>query len=164
MKIEIDLNDILGDEYGAETLGDSVRRQIVESLQRDISRDIRNKINEETARIMNDELQKALKDQMPALLADVMNSEYRPVSSYGEKGNSTTFRAELIKAVAKECTYAPRSSSYDENAFTKGIKLIVEEQMKIFKKEWDAKITDKFRADCLTYAVGELSKRLGLTK
>lgn len=33
MKIEIDLNDILGDEYGGETLQESARRQVIACFQ-----------------------------------------------------------------------------------------------------------------------------------
>lgn len=37
MKIEIDLNEILGDETGVETLADSVRRQVTDKLSREIN-------------------------------------------------------------------------------------------------------------------------------
>lgn len=36
MKVEIDLNNILGNESGAETLADSVRRQVIDSIKQQI--------------------------------------------------------------------------------------------------------------------------------
>lgn len=165
MKIEIDLQQLLGDEYGdQETIAESIQRQIVENLSKGAQQQINKAITEETNRVLNEKLQEALKAHMPALLDDLMNYEYTPVSGYGEKSKPTSFKQQLVAAVAKECTYNPRTYSSEENAFTKGFKAIVEEQMKAFKKEWDVKINEQFRKDCLTYAVTELSKRLGLPK
>lgn len=113
---------------------------------------------------MNERLQEALKDHMPQLLDDVMNYEYTPVDSYGRASAKTSFKAQLVAAVAKECVYAPRTYSSEENAFTRGVKNAVEAQLNVFKKEFDAKINEQFRKDCLAYAVAELSKRLGLPK
>src|ERR1700735_2433418 len=105
MKIEIDLNNILGDEYGTETLQESVRRQVVESLAETMKKGILKKIDEETSRIMNEQLQEVLKAHMPDLVNDVMNAEYTPISRYGEKSGPTTFRAELIKSVVGNMKY-----------------------------------------------------------
>jgi len=44
MKIEIDLNDILGDETGAETLQDSIKRQVIEKFTREIKAGISKRI------------------------------------------------------------------------------------------------------------------------
>lgn len=167
MKIEIDLNDILGDEYGSqETIAESIRRQIIENLSKGMKDRINLQIKEETNRILNEEMQCALKDRMPAILDDVMSAPYTVIDRYGGKGETTTFRDQLVKTVAQECVYKPVKNGFasDENAFTRGIKQIVESQMAIFKAEWDAKITAQFRQDCITYAVQELSKKLGLVK
>lgn len=164
MKIEIDLNDILGDEYGSETLQESVRRQVIDKLTATISEGIRKKIDAETSRIMNETLQSALQEKMPALLDDIMSAEYTPVSRYGDRGEKTSFRQELIKAVAAECTYQRKSSSYDENTFTQGVRKVIESQMEAFKKEFAAKIDDQFKRDALTFAVTKLSERLGILK
>lgn len=167
MKIEINLNDVLGDEYGSkETISESIRRQIVENLSKGIRDRINLQIKEETNRILNEEMQVALKEKMPALLDDVMNAPYTVVDRYGAKGETTTFRDQLVKAVSTECTFKPVKNGFasDENAFTRGVKAIIETQMAAFKKEWDEKITAQFRQDCITYAVSELSKKLGLVK
>jgi hypothetical protein len=165
MKIEIDLNDILGDEYGAETLQESVRRQVVANLTEAIKTGIQHRINQQTDAILNETLRDALKDKMPALLDDVMNAEYQPIDQYGRKTEKTSFRAQLIAAVAKECTYNPQVRyESDANAFTKSVRAIIADQMAAFKKEFDAQITDQFKRDAVSYAVAELSKRLGLTK
>lgn len=164
MKIEIDLNDILGDEYGSETLQESVRRQVIENLTKVVTAGIQKKIDTETSRIMNETLQGALQEKMPALLDDIMNTEYTPISSYGERGEKTSFRQMLIKSVAAECTYKPARFSSDENRFTQGIRSIIETQMEAFKKEFASKIDEQFKRDALTFAVTKLSERLGLSK
>jgi hypothetical protein len=53
MKIEIDLNDILGDEWGTETLADSVRRQVVEKLTQTVKEGVAKKIDHEVSRVIN---------------------------------------------------------------------------------------------------------------
>ena len=53
MKVEIDLNDILGDEYGAETLQESVRRQVIDNLTLVIKEGVEKKIEAEVARVIN---------------------------------------------------------------------------------------------------------------
>lgn len=160
MKIEVDLNDIFGDE--GETLEESVRRQVVEKVSESVQKGIKHQIEEQTIALMNQELRVALKDKIPALLDDLMNAEYQPIDTYGQKGKPTSFRSALIQAVAKECTYQPKQSHYDQNEFTKTIKAMIDAQMTAFKKEFDATINEQFRRDAITYAVTELSKRLGL--
>ena len=164
MKIEIDLNNILGDEYGTETLQESVRRQVVESLAETMKKGILKKIDEETSRIMNEQLQEVLKAHMPDLVNDVMNAEYTPISRYGEKSGPTTFRAELIKSVVGNMKYEPKNYSSEENAFTRGVKGVIEEHIKAFKTEFANKVDVDFKRDALAYAVKTLSDRLGLPK
>lgn len=160
MKIEIDLNNIFADE--GETLHESVQRQVIDRLTDTIKTGIKHKIEEETSILINKELRAALADKMPALLEDILNVEYTPIDSFGRREKPTNFRRQLIEAVAKECTYEPKRSSYDQNTFTKFVSGCIEAQMAAFKKEFDAKINDQFRRDAITYAVTELSKRLGL--
>lgn len=165
MKIEIDLNNILADEYGpSETLEESIRRQVIDKITEDLTKGIRKKIDEETTRVMNEELQKAIRERMDEIVGDVMNAEYTPVSSYGCRGEPTTFRAELVKSIAAHMEYKPRNYSSEENAFTRGVKGVVEEQIKAFKAEFTAKIDADFKRDALAFAVKTLSEKLGLSK
>lgn len=162
MKIEIDLNDILGDENGAETLQESVRRQVVDSLSTSIRKGVQSRINEETTRIMNEELQKVLIEQMPALVDDVMNTAYTPVSSYGQRSEPTTFRNELVKAIGSNMVYKKAQYDSDKSAFTKAVDAVIGEQVAAFKKSFDAMVDAEFKRDALTYAVTKLSERLNI--
>jgi hypothetical protein len=122
MKIEIGPNDILGDEYGTETLQESVRRQVIENLTRTIKGGIGKKIDIEVARILNEELQKVITEKMPAIVDDVLSAEYIPVDRWGgSKGTPTTFRAELVKAINEQMQYKPARYDSDKNAFTRAV-------------------------------------------
>ncbi len=56
MKIEIDLNEILSDEYGSESLNDSIRRQVIDKLHNDVKAGIGKKIDTEISLAINSEI------------------------------------------------------------------------------------------------------------
>lgn len=166
MKIEIDLADLFRDEegYPTETTEDAIRRQIVERLTGDMRKRLFQRVDDELAKAMQTEVSAAIKAQMPALIDDVMNSTYTPVSTYGQRAEPTTFRAEIIKAIGANMKYEPNNVFSAQNAFTTAVRSIVEKQTDEIKKALVAQIDTKFREDAIKFAVAELSKRLGLTK
>ena len=101
---------------------------------------------------------------MPSFVDGILDAEYVPVSSYGERKPSTTFRAEIIESIAKNLKYEPRNYSSEENAFTRAVKSVVELKTGEIKKALTQEIDTKFRADAIAYAVKQLSERLGLDK
>lgn len=166
MKIEIDLDDIFRDEDGntEESLQDSIRRQVIAKLEGDMRKRLFARIDTEVSAIMNKQIGEVMTEKMPELIDDIMNTTYTPVSTYGSRSEPTTFRAEIIKAVAENMKYEPRNYVSEENAFTKAVKSIVEKQTGEFQKALLAQIDTKFREDAIKFAVTELSKRLGLSK
>lgn len=166
MKLEIDLGDILRDENGdpEESLQESIRRQIVDRMSGDLRKRLFQRMDEELSRVMSAQLRAAVEQQMPALLEDVMNTSYTPISKFGEKGQSTTFRAELVRAVAENMKYQPRAYASEENAFTKAVRSILEAQMDAIRKEIVSAVDVKFKQDAIAFAVKQLSERLGLSK
>lgn len=164
MKIEIDLNDILGDENGAETLQESVRRQVIDTLV-SRTRDGMNKtIDEAVSQTITATLQAELVSRMPEILNDVLTSEYTPISNYGARGDPTSFRAELIKGINLQMVYKPSAYSSEKTAFTKAVDDVVAANMGEFKKQFDTLVTKQFVADAMKYATDEMAKRLGLAK
>jgi len=166
MKIEIDLDDIFRDEDGnpEESLQDSIRRQVVAKLEGDMRKRLFSRIDVEVSEIMNKQISAVMSEKMPELIDDIMNTTYTPVSSYGSRSEPTTFREQIIKSVAANMKYEPKGSSYDENAFTRAVKSVVEKQTSELQKALLAQIDTKFREDAIKFAVAELSKRLGLSK
>lgn len=166
MKIEIDLNDVFRDEDGNpdESLEESVRRQVLERLSGDLRKRLFSRLDEELSAVMNKQLSEAMTEKMPALIDDIMNVTYTPVSTYGQRGEPTTFRNEIVKSIGANMKYEPKNFSSDENAFTKAVKSVVEAKTGEIKKELLAQIDTRFRQDAMAFAVTELSKRLGLTK
>jgi hypothetical protein len=165
MKIEVDLNDILRDEYGdGETLAESIRRQIVDKLSGDLHKRLHDRLDGELGRIMSAQINSVMAEKMPTLIDDIMNATYTPVSTYGQRGEPTTFRAEVIKAIAANMKYEPKQWSSDENAFTRAVKSIVEKQTEAVKVEITKHVDAKFKQDAIGYAVKLLAERLGLNK
>lgn len=166
MKIEIDLDNIFRDEDGnpEESLEESVRRQIITRLSDDYRKRLFSKFDQELTKIMQEQIADVMKDRMPEFIDDILNAEYQPVSSYGQRGEPTTFRSEIIKSIAANMKYEPRQYASDENAFTKAVKSIVELKTNEIKKEITAQVDTKFRQDALAFAVKQLSERLGLDK
>lgn len=166
MKIEIDLDDVFrDDETGAgESIEESVRRQVITRLTDDYRKRLFSRFDQELSDIMQSQMAEVMKERMPELIDDILNATYTPVSSYGQRGEPTTFRQEIIKSIAANMKYEPKNYSSEENAFTKAVKSVVELKTGEIKKEINAQVDEKFRKDALAFAVKQLSERLGLDK
>jgi len=163
MKVEIDLNDILGDKYGAETLQESVRRQVIESLTNTIKEGVGKQIDTEVSRILNDEIRTAVKSRMDEIVADLLNAEYVTCDRYGDRSRTpTTFRKELVKAIHEQMAYKKADSDWHKNAFTKAVDDVISDNVSQFKAEFSKKVDAQFVADCMKHAATKLQERLGV--
>jgi hypothetical protein len=162
MKFEIDLNDILSDEYGCETLQESVKRQVVENLTRVVEKGIKKQIDEEVSKAISENLVIALAEKMPLLIDDLMTSEYQPVDSWGSKFHKTTFRNELIKSIMEQMTYKKQAYSDRENFFTKAVDSVISEQMKIISTEYKKTVDEAIGKKAFELAISTLKKQLNL--
>jgi hypothetical protein len=162
MKIEIDLNDILGDEYGAETLQESVKRQVISNLTSTLSQSVRKKIDDETRQVIDEEIRKAVAIQMPDLISNLMETEYVPVSRYGETAQSTTFRKELVKEINEQMKYVKMNWDSEKNAFSKAVDDVVSENVKTFKAEFGRQVNSQFLSEAYSYAAKVLAERAGI--
>lgn len=166
MKIEIDLNQILGDEYGqAETLAESVRRQVVDQITGIIQKGVTHKVNDEVAKQISEQVSTEISKRMPELLDDILNVEYTPVDRYGSRTKgSTTFRNELIKTIHEQMVYKKTSYASDRNAFTVAVDSIIEEQMRVIAKEYKTQVDEALGKKAFELAIDTLRTKLGLGK
>jgi hypothetical protein len=164
MKIEIDLNDILHDEnYGGETISESVRRQVIDAVKKDIEKGIKNKIDSEVQKIINELVLEQVRSIAPGLLNDLIDLEYQPVTSYGSKdGSPTTLRKKFIEVLKTEFIYKKGQYDSDKNAFTRSVDSLVSEQVSLFKKEYNSKVDEVFTQEALNYATLKMKERLGI--
>jgi hypothetical protein len=163
MKIEIDINDILGDESGAETLQESVRRQVIDSVAETIKKGIGERIDHAISVMITDSLNKYLKSEMPKLSRSLMDAEFKPVSRWGETDKPTSFRKELLKSITENMTYKKTNYSSDRNAFTKAVDEVVEENVKLFKVDFAKHVDAQFTAAAMQCAADTLKKKLGIS-
>ena len=162
MKIEIDLDDILGGENGTETLQESVRRQVITAVSATVKTGIGEKIDRAISETITNNIQTFLKDQMPLLLGDIMDAEYTPVGRYGDAGKPTSFRKQMLKTIEENMVYKKGNYSSDNNAFTRAVDDVIEEQMKLFKAGFNKKVDADFTAAAMEYATEVLKKKLGI--
>lgn len=162
MKIEIDLNDILGDEYGTETLQDSVRRQVIERMTSQIERGIKAQINQAVSDTITTQLQGYVVERMPELGREILETEYTPVGRFGEKSEPTTFRKELLKVFTEQMVYKKTNYSSESNAFTKTVDAAIEKALQEFKQTYQKQVDAQFTQEALTFAVNTLKKKLGI--
>jgi hypothetical protein len=161
MKIEIDLNNILGDEFGAETIQESVRRQVVEAVKRDIQNGIKNKVNEEVNTLIQAEVTEQVKAISPGLLNGLIDLEYQPLTSYGSaSGERTTMRKQFIKNLQEQFQYKKTNYRSERNAFTSAIDDTIDTLINQFKTEYNKKIDEAFLIDAYNYALSKLKERL----
>lgn len=163
MKFEIDLNEILGDEERQETMQDSIRRQVVEQLTKEVAKGIKNKINEEVTTVINDTLKSAIQEQLPGLMNDLLNAEYEPVSTYGQKQPKTTLKEQLVKVVQDNMVYKKQGSyRNDNNAFTNAVDSVLEELVRKMKYDFDKQICDLYTKEAFAYATTKMAEKLGI--
>lgn len=166
MKIEIDLKDILHDEHGdpTETVGDSIRRQVVEHIAAEAKKAADRQIREEVARVLDECLKAAVTEQMPGIVANLMDHPYTPVDRYGRRSEPTTFRSELLRKIQEEMVYEKPRNGYsnDRNAFTKAVDATVETHLAAFKSEFHKQVDARFVAESVAHVSEQLRKRLGV--
>lgn len=164
MKIEIDLKDILhDDDYGSETVQESIRRQVTDKLVAQFSGGISKKIDTEISKAIDEQIKKSLDEIRPNLINQILDAEYVSVDRYGDRSKEpTTFRKQLIKAVNENMVYKKESYSSNQNAFTNAVDEILRSQVNEFKKQFDAIISANYVAETKAYAVKILKEKLGL--
>jgi hypothetical protein len=162
MKIEIDLNDILGDESGAETLQESVRRQVIQSISETIKKGVGERIDAAVEVTISEGIKTYLAEKMPSLLANIMEEEYTPVGRYGEAGKPTCFRKELLKSITENMTYKKQGYDSDKNPFSRAVDSVVEENLKLFKADFKNRVDAEFTESAMRFASDALKKKLGI--
>jgi excinuclease UvrABC helicase subunit UvrB len=163
MKIEIDLKDILfDDDYGAETLQESIKRQVIDNITKVASAKINVKIEEGVNAAIQENITDCLKDKMPEIITDILNKEYTIVDNFGRIKETTTFKDALIKSIHENCVYKRSHYSSDNNAFTKAVDAIIEDKLKDFKKEMTNIVDKEYIEQTKAYAVNLLKDKLGL--
>ena len=163
MKIEIDLNDIMGSEFEAETLSDSIRRQVIDKMTKEINSGIAKKIDIQISEAIRAAIDKALEDITPNLLTNIMDAPYVQVDRYGSRvsGETTTFRNELIKSIHEQMKYQG-SDEYRANVFTKAVNEITRTQVKTFQQEFNKLVEKAYAIETMEFATQTLKKKLGL--
>jgi hypothetical protein len=162
MKIEIDMNDILGDENGAETLQESVRRQVIDGMTASIRKSVDTQIQKAIAQTITTQVQTFIEAEMPGLMSELLVAEYTPVGRYGETSKPTTFRAELVKSITENMVYRRANYESDKNAFTKAVDAVIEASMKEFRTDFQKQVDANFTAAAFEYATNSLKKKLGI--
>lgn len=164
MKIEIDLKDILhDDDYGSETVQESIRRQVVEKIEANLSKGISKRIDEEVAKAIDEQIKKSLDEIRPSLISEILDAEYVCIDRYGDRSKQpTTFRKQLIKAVNENMVYRKTQYQSEMNQFTKAVDAVLAEQSKQFKAQFDEIINKEYVADTKAYAVKVLKEKLGI--
>lgn len=163
MKIEIDLNDILGDEYGSETLQESVRRQVIDNLTKTLEIGVGKKIDTEINALINEEIKTAITAKMPEIFDDLLNAEYNVVDRYGDRQKEkTTIRKELVKIISEQMVYSKKSYDSDKNVFTRAVDKCLEEHLSAFRSEFNRQIDTQFVAEAMAFATKKMQERLGV--
>ena len=162
MKIEIDLNDILSDEDGAESLRDSVRRQVVEAIVKRVSRGLDDRIDKAVSETITANLNEQSANKMPTRIENLLDQEDRSISGWGELGPATTIRNEMAKAIKDACRFDPQTYSSRDNAFTKVLSDAIHKHVYDCKNIIDSTYTTQLAKEAMEHAQKTLAARLGI--
>lgn len=162
MKIDIDLDEIF-DEGG--NVDDSIKERIIQT----ITGRIYTKIERDVTRTVDELVKVGVKAKIDSCLAEIvtnlMDYEFQEVGPYGDlKGEKTTVKNKILKALQNECVYKEARSGYssDRNAFTVAMRNIIDEQMKAYKPLFDKEINALFVKEAMEYAQTKLREKLGI--
>ena len=159
MKIEINLGELLTDEFGnQENLAETIKAEIISRLSKTLEEGINKKVNEEIAALIDEQVKKVVECQMPSLLSELIDKEYTVVDKYGSRKETTTLRNQLLKTLTEQMVYKKCNYNSDKNYFTHNIDSLVETKMSQFKKEFNEKVNETLVKDAFTYAIGKLNK------
>ena len=157
MKIEIDLREILTDEFGNnENLAETIKSEIVKNLSDTLSKGINDKITKEVAKLIDDEIKRVVSCQMPSLLSELIDKEYTIYDRWGAKGTTTTIRKELISTLTSQMVYKSARYDSDKNYFAKNADSIMSDKMDLFKEQFDTKVNEVFVKEALEYASAKI--------
>ena len=160
MKIEIDLKDVLENEFGSmESLAESIRRQIVDNLTNTLSKGIQEKITQEIGLLIDDQIKNIVAQQMPSLFAELIDKEYQITDAWGTFKGKTTMRNNLIKTLTEQMTYKNSNYHSDKNYFTKQIDECISTQMVKFKEDFVKTANQLLAKEAFDYAVKEFNKK-----
>lgn len=164
MKIEIDLKDILFDEnYGPETMQESIRRQVVANIEKTVVAGIGKRIDIEISRAIDEQIKKSLDEIRPGLIEHIIDAEYYPVTNYGDRSKEpTTFRKQLVKAVHEKMVYKNSTYSSDRNEFTNAVNAVLDLKTKEFQKSFNEIVDKEYIEKTKAYAVKVLKEKLGV--
>jgi hypothetical protein len=99
---------------------------------------------------------------MPTFISELMDAEYEKRARYGEREGKTTFRNEMIKTITEQMVYSPKSSSYDDNYFTKAVRSVLETEIKRFQTEFNSIVTKEFTKNTVDLVTSELRKKFSV--
>lgn len=163
MKIEIDLKDVLADEYGdMESLAESIKRQVIDNLTSTLAKGISKKIDEEVSGVIQEEVKKAAEKVGSELVSGLIDYEYTPIDRYGSREEPTTMRNEFIKSLTSQMVYKQTKYNSDKTEFTKSVDAIIASELEKFKKEYNSKIDEIFTKEAFEYATTKMKMKLGL--
>ena len=161
MKIEIDLKDILGDEYGdIESLSESIERQVVTHIKDNLAKGIQSKIDDEVTAIITTKVKEAADNLIPSLTEELVDQEYTPVTKYGDRAKPTTMRKQLLTTLKDQMVYKKTQYDSDKSYFTQNIDILVEQQMGEFRKLFDSKVNEVFTKEAFDYAIIKMTQKL----
>lgn len=153
MKIELDLDQILGDP-------EFLRNEIAERVASEMRDALKKKIHEQTSMAIQEAIRTSVETEIPKLMGDILDTEFTPVTSWGEKRKPTTVRKEITRLVSQDVT---GEGKYGEKS---KIKIVVQETVNqalaAFRKEFSDQVNDQYRKEAMAYAVNTLKAKLGV--
>jgi hypothetical protein len=163
MKVEIDLNEILGDEYGSETLNESIRRQVIEKASKITVDHISKRIDQEISTIITAQIKQVTESKMEPIILAALDGEYIIVDRYGDRnGKATTLRKEMIRNFQEQMVYKKTNYDSEKNQFSRNVDEMVNGALSSFKKEFNETVTKEFNKEAINSAVNKISEMLKL--
>lgn len=168
MKIEIDLNDVLGINYDED--GEAVgRRDLRDEVVQRISATLLSEICAETKVAVREKVDAVVADQVRAVIMTAMAQTIQRTTAWGEKKGEPTTVLELVRLKLEAFLNDPgrRRDSYDRSGPGNLVELVEEAAKTVLTKELQADIATvrktintKIQEHALQAAAASLTKGL----
>lgn len=162
MKIDIDLSEIFvdGDEGG--DVNQSIKDIIIDTVCSKIYARINKEITDKVSAILEKGITEKLNAYLSNLIPMLMEYEFQETAMYGASKEKTTVKNRILKTLETQCIFKEGRYDSENNAFTKAMRGIIENQMKAYKPEFDKQLNALFIKEAMDYAVTAVKKKLGI--
>ena len=162
MKIELDLKNVFSgyDEDGNRNpdVNSAIASAVVDRICKSMDR----KINDKISAMTEERVKALLYPAVDKAIESLLDYEFVETDRYGSTKSPITVRNRILEDMQKLMVWRDGTWDSDKSPYTKAMKVIVQQKLDGFAKQYQKEIDAKFIAEAFDYATKKLREKLGI--